>query len=87
MYVVTTNKGSWVEGSNTDIRVEFEDDAKAEAEKWSGPGENMLEKCVWRLLYERRDDVRGTAVSFRLNRQDVLGLIERLRIANAEAVN
>ena len=87
MYVVTTNASGWIEGSNTNIRVEFEDDAKAEAEKWSGPGENMLEKCVWRLLYERRHEVQGALVSFRLSRQEVLELIERLRIANSESAN
>ena len=87
MYVVTTNTSSWVEGTNTEVRIEFEDDAKAEAEKWNGPGESMLEKCVWRLLYEQRNEIHGVAVSFRLNKRDVMGLIERLRIANAEAVN
>jgi len=87
MYVVTTNTSGWIKDSNTEIRVEFEDDAKAEAESWNGSGENMLEKCVWRLLYERRDEVQGISVSFRLNRQDVLGLVERLRIANSESVN
>ena len=87
MYVVTTNTSGWIKGSNTEIRVEFEDDAKAEAERWNGPGENILEKCVWRLLYERRDEVQGTSVSFRLNKQEVLGLVERLRIANCESVN
>ena len=78
MYVITTNTSGWVKGSNTDIRVEFEDDAKAEAEIWSGPGENMLEKCVWRLLHERWIEVQGASVTFRLNRQGVSGLIERL---------
>ena len=87
MYAMTTNTSGWIEGSNTEIRVEFEDDAKAEAERWSGPGENMLEKCVWRLLYERRDEVQGASVRFRLSKQEVLGLVERLRIANSESVN
>jgi len=87
MYAVTTNTSGWIEGSNTEIRVEFEDDAKAEAERWSGPGENMLEKCVWRLLYERRDEVQDASVRFRLSKQEVLGLVERLRIANSESVN
>jgi hypothetical protein len=87
MYVVTTNTSGWIEGSNTAIRVEFEDDARAEAEKWSGPRENMLDKCVWRLLYERSDEVRGSSVTFTLNRREVLGLIERLKAANSESVN
>ena len=87
MYIVTTNTSAWIDGSNTEIRVEFEDDAKAEAERWSGPGENMLEKCVWRLLFERRDEVQGASVSFRLNRQEVLGLVERLRTAKSESAN
>jgi len=87
VYIVTTNTSAWIDGSNTEIRVEFEDDAKAEAERWSGPGENMLEKCVWRLLFERRDEVQGASVSFRLNRQEVLGLVERLRTAKSESAN
>jgi hypothetical protein len=87
VYVITTNTGGWIEGSNTDVRVEFEDDAKVEAELWSGPGENMLEKCVWRLLFERRGEVCGNSVTFTLGRRDVLGLIDRLRAANSEPVN
>jgi two-component sensor histidine kinase len=84
MHVVTTNTGEWVEGSSTEIRVEFDDEARAETEKWSGSGENMLEKCFWRLVHERWDEVHGPSVEFRLNRRDVLGLIERLRVANAK---
>ena len=87
MYVVTTKTSDWKKGPNTEIRVEFEDDAKAEVDIWSGPGEKMLEKCVWRFLYEHLDDLEGASVTFRLSRQDVLGLIERLRIANDESVN
>jgi hypothetical protein len=87
MYVVTTNSGSWIQDSNTEIRVEFEDDAKAEADRWSGPGESMVEKCVWRFLYENRDEVHGSSVVFRLSKRDVLELIDRLRIANAEKLN
>ncbi len=87
MYVVTTNTSGWIEGSNTEVRVEFEDEAKAETDKWCGLGENLLEKCVWRFLYERRDEVQGSSVVFKLNKRDVLGLIERLRTANAEAMN
>ena len=87
MYVVTTNTNGWIKDSNTSIRVEFEDDAKVEAERWSGPGENMVDKCVWRLLHERRDEVRGPSVTFSLNRRDVVGLIDRLRVANSESVN
>ena len=87
MYVLTTKTSGWKEGPNTDVRVEFEDEAKAEADKWSGPGENMLEKCVWRFLSEHLDDLEGASVTFRLNQQDVLGLVERLRTANSESVN
>lgn len=87
MHVISVNTGEWIEGSNTEVFVEFEDDARAEAEKWSGPGENMLEKCFWRLLHERRAEVHGTSVRFRVSRRDVLGLIENLRIANAETLN
>ncbi len=87
MYVVTTKTSDWKSGPNTDIRVEFEDDAKAEAEKWGGPGENMLEKCVWRFLSEHLDELEGASATFRLRKQDVLGLIERLRIANSESMN
>jgi len=87
MYVVTTNTNGWKKGPNTEIRVEFEDDAKAEADRWSGPGENMLEKCVWRFLREHLDELEGASVVFRLCKQDVLGLVERLRTANAEFVN
>ena len=87
MHVVTTNTGGWIQGSNTEIRVEFEDDAKSEADRWSGPGENMLEKCVWRFISEMRDEVHGPSVVFRLGKSDVLGLIERIRIANAEILN
>ena len=57
MYVVTTNTSGWIEGSNTEVRVEFEDEAKAETDKLWRLGENLLEKCVWRFLYERRDEV------------------------------
>ena len=87
MHVVTTNTSGWIEGSNTEIRVEFEDEAKAEAERWSGPGENMVEKCFWRLVHERWEEVKGTTVSFRVDKQDVLGLVQRLRLANAEISN
>ena len=87
MYVVSTNTGGWVEGTNTEIRIEFEDDAKAEADRWSGPAENMLEKCTWRVISERWDEVTGDSVTFRLSRPDVLGLIERLRQANLERPN
>jgi len=87
MHVVTTNTGGWIEGSNTEVRVEFEDEAKAEAERWSGPGENMVDGCVWRLLHERWDEVTGASVSFRLNRQDVLGLIDRLKSHDANSMN
>jgi hypothetical protein len=78
MYVITTNTSRCIEGTNTEIRVEFEEDARVEAEKWNGPDESMLSRCFWRLLYERWDEVRGDSVSFRLNKQDVLGLVERL---------
>jgi hypothetical protein len=84
MYVITVNTNSWIEGSDTEIRLEFEDDARAEAEKWSGPSENMLEKCFWRLVHERWEEVRGASVRFKISRLDVLGLIERLRLVNAE---
>jgi len=87
MYVVTTNTGGWVEGTNTEIRIEFDDDAKAEADKWSGPSENMLEKCAWRVISERWDGVSGDSITIRLGRSDVLGLIERLRVANKETPN
>ena len=87
MYVLTTNTGKWIEGSNTEVVVEFDDEAKAEAEKWNGPGENMLEKCFWRLLHDRWDEIGGTSVRFRVSRRDVLELIERLRVANAETLN
>jgi len=87
MHIVSTNTSGWIEGSNTEIRVEFEDDAKVEAEKWSGPGQNMLEKCVWRLLHERWEEVRGEQVVFVVSKRDVQGLLKRLRIANSESVN
>jgi hypothetical protein len=87
MYVVTTNTGGWVEGTNTEIRIEFDDDAKAEADKWSGPTKNMLEKCAWRVISERWDEVSGDSITIRLSRFDVLGLIERLRVANKETPN
>ncbi len=87
MHVVSTNTSRWIEGSNTEIRVEFEDDARAEAEKWNGPGENMLEKCFWRLLSERWNEISGESVRFKVSRDEVLGLIERLRIANDEIVH
>jgi hypothetical protein len=86
MHTVWINTGEWMKGSNTEVRLEFEDDAKLEAEKWSGPGEKMLDKCFWRFVYENRDKIRGDRVTFRLNKQDVLGLIERLRVANAETI-
>jgi hypothetical protein len=87
MYVVRTNTSRWVEGSNTEVRVEFEDDAKAEAESWNGPGEDMISKCFWRLLHERWEDVHGDSVTFVLSKRDVQGLVERLRFANSESVN
>ncbi|MGD0903574.1 MAG: hypothetical protein ABR924_11605 [Terracidiphilus sp.] len=87
MHVVSTNTGLWIEGSNTEIRVEFEEEAKAEAEKLSGPGEKLLDKCFWRLVHEHWDEVRGASVEFKVDRRDLLGLIERLRLANAETVN
>jgi hypothetical protein len=86
MYAITTSSEGWINRSSTKIRVEFDDDAKAEADQWSGPCENMLEKCVWRLLFERRDEVLGEFVRFKVTRDEVLGLIERLRIANNEIV-
>jgi len=45
MQVLSVNTGSWITDSNTEIRVEFVDDAWAEAEKWNGPGGKMVEKC------------------------------------------
>ncbi len=87
MYVISTNTGKWIEGSNTEVTVEFDDEARAEAEKWSGPGENMLEKCFWRLLHDRWNEIDGTSVRFTVSRRDLLELIEKLRIANAETLN
>jgi hypothetical protein len=87
MQVLSVNTSSWIDGSNTEIRVEFEDDAWAEAEKWNGPGEKMVERCFWRLVSERWDEISGDSVRFIVNRNEVLGLIERLRIANNEIVN
>ena len=87
MYVVSTNTGGWKKGSKTEIRIEFDDDAKLEAERWSGPAENMIDKCSWRLIYERRDEIEGDSVTFRLSKGDVLGLIEKLRLANSETAN
>ncbi|MGA2277432.1 MAG: hypothetical protein ABSG00_07500 [Terracidiphilus sp.] len=84
MYLVSVNTGDWVEGSNTEIRVEFDDEAKADAENGSNPGEKLLDKCFWRLVYERWEEVQGASVSFRVDRRVLLGLIERLRVAEAE---
>ncbi|HEV2277295.1 MAG TPA: hypothetical protein VGS02_03895 [Acidobacteriaceae bacterium] len=81
------NTSGWIEGSNTEIRVEFDDDAWAEAEGWSGPGEKIVEKCFWRLVWERWDEVSGESVRFRVSRSDLLGLVERLQAANNEIVN
>ena len=45
MYLLSSTMRHTEDGSLTEIRIEFDDDAKAEAEKWSRPSENMLEKC------------------------------------------
>jgi hypothetical protein len=87
MYVLSSTMEHPEDGSATEIRIEFDDDAKAEAERGSGPGENMLEKCYWRSIYEHVDECRGPSVTFRLRQADVRGLIERLRIANPESLN
>ena len=84
MYLVSVNTGDWVEGSNTEIRVEFDDEAKTDAENGSNPGEKLLDKCFWRLVYERWGEVQGTSVSFKVDRQNLPGLIERLRAAEIE---
>ena len=75
------------DGTTTEVRIEFEDDAKVEAERWNGPGENMVEKCYWRSVYEHIDECTGPFVTFRLKLADIQGLIERLRSANAELPN
>jgi hypothetical protein len=87
MHVVTANTGDWIEGTNTEIRVEFDDEATSEAARWSRPGEDMISKCFWRFVHEHWDEVRGACVSFTVGKREVQGLIARLRIANAETVN
>jgi hypothetical protein len=74
-------------GTTTEIRIEFDDDAKSEAEKWNGPGENVLEKCYWRSVFEHIEECIGPSVTFRVSRADIFGLIERLKLANSESVN
>jgi hypothetical protein len=87
MYVLSSTMGHPEDGSTTEIRIEFDDDAKTEAERWSGPGENMLEKCYWRSVYEHIDECHGPSVTFQLKQADIRGLIERLRVASSESLN
>ncbi|HEV2134804.1 MAG TPA: hypothetical protein VGR47_11170 [Terracidiphilus sp.] len=87
MYVLSSTMQHPEDGTTTEIRIEFEDDAKLEAERWSGPGENMVEKCYWRSVYEHIDECIGPSVTFRLKLADIQGLIERLRSVNAELLN
>jgi hypothetical protein len=87
MYVLSVNTSKWLEGTNCEIRVEFEDDARLEAEKWSGPAENMIERCFWRLVYLKEAEIRGESVTFRLDRQAVLRLVQELHEGDSRKLN
>jgi hypothetical protein len=75
VYVITTTSTDYL----TAIRIEFDDDAKEEAVRSSKLGESMLERCCWRLIYNRRDEVSGDSVTFSVSRKDVIELIWQLR--------
>ena len=78
MYVITTTTTDY----KTAIRVEFDDDAKQEAVRASRPGENMLERCCWRLIYNRDEQVKQAkedSVTLTVDRLEVLELIWQLR--------
>ena len=82
MYVITTSASGWLKDLHTEIRIEFDDDAKDEAIRCSKPGESMLEQCCWRLIHNRMDEVQGEAVTFTVSRADVVELIWQSQQAN-----
>ena len=87
MYWITVNTSGWVEGGNTEVKVGFTDQAKAEAERWSGPNEKLVERCFWRLLSERWDEVQGESVTFEVDLSTIKGLISRLPADEADKLN
>jgi hypothetical protein len=78
MHWITVNTSGWVEDGHTEIRVGFTDEAKAEAERWSGPSEKLIERCFWRLVSERWSEIQGTSVTFEVDLPTIQGLISRL---------
>jgi len=86
MYWISVNTSEWV-GGDTEIRVGFTDEATAEAERWSSPGEKLISRCFWRLLYERWDEVQGESVTFHVDLPTIKGLISRLPAFEEDSLN
>ncbi len=78
MYWINVNTSDWVDGGNTEIRVGFTNNARAEANKWSSPGEKLIERCFWRLVHERWSVIKGDTVMFEVDLETMRGLISRL---------
>jgi hypothetical protein len=87
MYWINVNTSAWLEGGNTEIRVGFTDEAKAEAERLSSPAEKLIERCFWRLTFERRDEIHGDSVTFEVDLPMIQGLISRLPAFEADKLN
>ena len=78
MDVITTTTTDY----KTAIRIEFDDDAKQEAVRAPRPGENMLERCCWRPIYNRDEEIeqaKDDSATLRVDRSEVLELIWQLR--------
>jgi hypothetical protein len=78
MYWISVNTSSWVDGGHTEIRIGFTDEAKREADNWSTPNERLIDRCFWRLVSERWDEVAGDLVTFEVDLPTIKGLISRL---------
>jgi hypothetical protein len=69
LYVITTTTTD----DKTAIRIEFDDDARQEAIRASRPGESMLERCCWRLIYNRDEEIeqaKDDSVTLRVDRSE-----------------
>jgi hypothetical protein len=87
MYWLSVNTSGWVDGGHTEIRIGFTEEAKAEAELWSTPDEKLIERCFWRLVSERWDEIFGDSVTFEVDLPTMQRLISSLPAFEVDKLN
>lgn len=68
-----------VDGSTTEIHVHIHPEARRAVEEQSGDSEEMVKACVWRFIYLKSTEIRGSVVEFTINEATILDLISDLR--------